>query len=97
MKAEHIKPLPYSLLASMYACWEEYAVPAIFYQYLLSILPNLDKKQQTLLMSREVKSLKANNHPYHRIINFIEAREQSLSFINKNMHVLMQFESTDEI
>ena len=65
------KPLPYSLYASMYASWEEYKVPAVFYQYLLSILPNMEKKQQVLMMTREVKSLKANTHPYHRIINNI--------------------------
>ena len=46
------KGMPYSLLASMYAAWEEYKVPAIFYHYLLSVLPNVDKKKQVLLMSR---------------------------------------------
>ena len=58
----------------MYAAWEEYKVPAVYYQYLLAILPNLEKKQQVLLMTREVKSLKTDHHPYHRILNSIEAR-----------------------
>ena len=46
------KGLPYSLLASMYGAWEEYKVPAVYYHYLLTVLPNIDKKKQILLMSR---------------------------------------------
>lgn len=46
------KGLPYSLLASMYAAWEEYKVPAVYYHYLLSVLPNLEKKRQILFMTR---------------------------------------------
>jgi hypothetical protein len=32
-------------------------------------------------MAREIKSLKANTHPYHKIINSIQARERSLQII----------------
>ena len=43
---------PYSVLASTYAMWEEYKVPAIFYRYFLAVLNNIDKKKQIALMSR---------------------------------------------
>lgn len=44
--------VPYSLLAELYRSWEEYQIPAVFYHYTLSILPNLERKKQMLLMSK---------------------------------------------
>lgn len=82
-------PQSYSLLTSMYLSWEEYKIPAVYYHYLLAILPKLEKTRQMLLMSREVKSLKANTHPYHKIVNSIEAREKSLEIIRSNLHVFV--------
>ena len=38
------KPVPYSVLSSVYGVWEEYRVPSTFYHYLLTILPHLPKK-----------------------------------------------------
>lgn len=45
MKMDAEKPVPYSLLASMYGAWEQYQVPAVFYHYLLAVLPQLEKKK----------------------------------------------------
>lgn len=81
----------YSLLASLYGAWEEYKVPAFYYHYILAVLPHLNKKKQILVMSREIKTLKANNHTYHRIINAIEAREKSLSVIINQIYILARY------
>lgn len=36
-----------SLVATLYKSWEEFEVPAIHYHYLLAILANKSKHQQT--------------------------------------------------
>lgn len=48
-------------------------------------------------MTREVKSLKANTHPYHKIVNAIEARKKSLAIIRDTLQILVEYESTDQM
>lgn len=84
-----------SLIASLYAAWDEYKIPAIFYHYTLAVLSKKEKKEQSALMMRELKQLKTGHHSYHIIIDALEARERSLAAIKENIHVLLQNENSN--
>lgn len=86
-----------SLIASLYAAWDEYKIPAIFYHYTLAVLSKKEKKEQSALMIRELKQLKTGHHSYHIIIDAIEARERSLAAIKENIDVILQNETNDQL
>lgn len=44
-------------------------------------------------MTREIKQLQTNNHPYHLITNSLEARERSLDIVRLNVNLLMRGEN----
>lgn len=57
------------------------------------MLSKREKKEQIAIMTREIKQLQTNNHPYHLITNSLEARERSLDIVRLNVNLLMRGEN----